>query len=71
MAQLCLACMFVCANICSNNSALITQNLPSASFFWQRISTEPVHVFDFSFAYQGAFLMESITDWSNIRLGIF
>lgn len=70
MAKLCLACMFVCANICSSSGALITHNLLSASFFWQRISTEPVHMSDF-FAHQGPLLMKTIIDWSNIRLGIF
>lgn len=48
MAKLCLACMFVCANICLSNGALITHNLLSASFFWQCMSTEPVHVLVFS-----------------------
>lgn len=68
MAKLCLACMFVCANICSSNRAFITQNPLSASFFWQRISTEPVNSL---FAHQGPFLMKNIIDWSNIRLGIY
>lgn len=40
MAKLCLACMFVCANICSSDGALITENLLSASFFWQRMSSD-------------------------------
>lgn len=70
MAKLCLACMFVCANICSSNRALITQNLLSVSFLWQRVSTEPVHISDL-FAHQGALLMGNIIDWNNSRLGIF
>ncbi len=77
MAKLCLACMFVCANICSSNGALITQNLLSASFFWLYMSAEVAHVslflsFLFVFlAHQEIYLMEGITDWSDTGLGIF